>query len=54
MGLFVDAVNRLLSDRQLRQQMGLAAKAYVRANHNLDLNYRELARVLQMIANNRR
>ena len=46
MGLFVDAVNRLLSDRQLRQQMGQAAKAYVRASHNLDLNYRELARVL--------
>ena len=50
---FVDGIQRLLSDRQLRRQMGQAAKAYVRANHNLDINYRELARVLQKVAQNR-
>jgi glycosyltransferase involved in cell wall biosynthesis len=54
MATFVDAVKSLLSDRQLRQQMGRAAKSYVRANHNLDLNYRELSRVLQIIVKNRR
>ena len=46
---FVDAVKRLMADKNLRRRMGLAAKSYVRANHNLDLNYRELLRVLQKI-----
>jgi glycosyltransferase involved in cell wall biosynthesis len=44
--LFVDAVQQLLTDKNLRLKMGLAAKSYVRANHNLGLNYQELARVL--------
>lgn len=49
MAPFVDAVNRLLSDRELRQQMGQTAASYVRASHNLELNYQELERVLQKI-----
>ena len=49
MAPFVDAVNSLLSDRELRRQMGRAAKSYVRTNHDLDLNYQELERVLQKI-----
>ena len=49
MATFVDAANRLLSDRQLRRQMGQAAASYVRASHNLELNYQELERVLQKI-----
>lgn len=53
MAPFVDAVKRLLSDRELRRQMGQAAKAYVRTNHNLDTNYQELARVLQSIVYDR-
>ena len=53
MAPFVDAVKRLLSDRDLRRQMGQSAKAYVRTNHNLDTNYRELARVLQLIVKDR-
>ena len=54
MGPFVDAIKRLLSDRELRKQMGQAAKSYVRAQHNMDMNYGELGRVLQGIINNRR
>ncbi len=46
---FVDAVKRLLSDPELRRQMGQAATTYVRTNHNLELNYQELERVLQGI-----
>ena len=49
MAPFVDAVKSLLSDRELRRQMGQTAKSYVRANHNLGLNYQELARVLENI-----
>jgi glycosyltransferase involved in cell wall biosynthesis len=54
MAPFVDAVKSLLSDRELRRQMGQTAKSYVRANHNLDLNYQELARVLENIVKCRR
>jgi glycosyltransferase involved in cell wall biosynthesis len=49
MAPFVDAINRLLSDRKLRRQMGQAATSYVRTNHNLELNYQELERVIQKI-----
>ena len=44
---FVNAIKMLLSDRELRQQMGQAAKAYLRTNHDMELNYQELERVLQ-------
>jgi glycosyltransferase involved in cell wall biosynthesis len=54
MAPFVDAVKSLLSDRELRRQMGQTAKSYVRANHNLGLNYQELARVLGYIVKCRR
>ena len=53
MAPFVDAVKRLLSDRELRRQMGRAAQSYVRANHNLDMNYQELAQVLQTVVKSR-
>lgn len=54
MAPFVDAVKSLLSDRELRRQMGQTAKSYVRATHNLNLNYQELARVLENIVKCRR
>ena len=54
MAPFVNAIEMLLSDRGLRRQMGQAAKSYVRTNHDLDRNYRELTRVLQQMAKNRR
>jgi len=46
---FVDAVNSLLSDRQLRQQMGRAAASYVRNCHDLKKNYQDIGRVLTRI-----
>ena len=54
MAPFVKAIEMLLSDRELRRQMGQAAKSYVQTNHNLDKNYRELARVLKLIVTNHR
>jgi glycosyltransferase involved in cell wall biosynthesis len=53
MAPFVNAIKMLLSDRELRRQMGQAAKSYVRKKHDLDKNYRELARMLQLIMKNR-
>ena len=41
---FVAAIKRLLSDKNLRRQMGRAAKAYVRQCHDLDRNYQALER----------
>jgi len=49
MGPFVDAVKRLLKDRGMRRQMGQTAKSYVRNSRNLDMNYREIGRVLENI-----
>ena len=51
--LFIDAVKRLLVDKSLRQQMGLAAKSYVRKFHDLNKNYRVLERSLTTIVNSR-
>jgi glycosyltransferase involved in cell wall biosynthesis len=51
---FVEAIKRLLSDVNLRRQMGQAAKTYVRSNHDLSQNYQKLERVLHVILNNRR
>jgi glycosyltransferase involved in cell wall biosynthesis len=53
MAPFVDAVKSLLRDRELRRQMGQAASAYVRVHHDLDRNYRELARQLLLIVKNK-
>jgi len=46
---FVDAVNRLMVDKNLRQQMGLAAKSYVREFHDLNRNYQKLELSLNAI-----
>jgi glycosyltransferase involved in cell wall biosynthesis len=45
----VDAVKRLMADKNLRRQMGHAAKSYVRQFHDLDKNYRELESVIQAV-----
>ena len=50
---FVDAVKRLMTDKNLRQQMGLAAKSYVREFHDLNKNYQELELALNAIVNSR-
>jgi len=46
---FVDAIKRLMVDKTLRQQMGLAAKSYVRETHDLNKNYQELEQSLNAI-----
>ena len=46
---FVDAVKRLMVDKNLRRQMGLAAKSYVRETHDLNKNYQELEQSLNAI-----
>lgn len=50
---FVDAVRRLMVDKNLRQRMGLAAKSYVRQFHDLNKNYRELELSLNSIVQQR-
>ncbi|UCD79420.1 MAG: glycosyltransferase family 4 protein, partial [Desulfobacterales bacterium] len=51
---FVDAIKRLMTDKRLRQQMGLAAKSYVREFHDLNKNYQQLEESLKSIAQQRR
>jgi len=46
---FVAAIRRLLVDTDLRQQMGSAAKSYVREYHDLNKNYQELELALNAI-----
>ena len=53
MAPFVDAVKSLLGDRELRQQMGQAAKSYVREFHDLKKNYQELELSLNGIVKSR-
>ena len=50
---FVDAINRLIVDKNLRQQMGRAAKSYIREFHDLNKNYQALERSLHAIVKRR-
>ncbi len=50
---FVEAVKRLMVDKNLREQMGLAAKSYVREFHDLNKNYQALELSLNAIVKNR-
>jgi glycosyltransferase involved in cell wall biosynthesis len=50
---FVDAIKRLMVDKHLRQQMGIAAKSYVRQFHDLNKNYQGLERSLNAIVQQR-
>ena len=50
---FVAAVKRLMVDKNLRRQMGFAAKSYVRQFHDLNKNYQALERALSAIAQRR-
>jgi phosphatidylinositol alpha-1,6-mannosyltransferase len=47
---FADAIKSLLTDENLRRQMGLAGKSYVRECHDLNKNYQALEISLQSIA----
>jgi len=46
---YVDAVRRLLIDKELRLEMGRTAQSYVRQAHDLSRNYRALEKMLQKI-----
>ncbi len=48
-GAFADAIERLLKNNDLRQQMGRAAQSYVREQHDLNKNYQKMEAVLQGI-----
>ncbi len=48
---FVDAIKGLITNKQLRRQMGSAAKSYAREFHDLNKNYRELELSLYAIVN---
>ena len=50
---FVDTIKRLLVDKNLRQQMSVAAQSYVREFHDLNKNYQELELALNTIVKNR-
>jgi glycosyltransferase involved in cell wall biosynthesis len=47
--LFADAIQRLLTNKNLRQKMGKAALSYVREMHDLNENYRKLESMLHRI-----
>lgn len=44
------AVDRLLTDASLRREMGARAAAYVRACHDLELNYGKMEAILRQVA----
>ena len=46
---FAEAIDRLITDPDLRRQWGENAKAYVREFHDLDTNYGQMERQLQQI-----
>ena len=49
MDSFVTAIQKLLTDHSRRQQMGLAAKSYVRQYHDLYKNYQALDLMLKKV-----
>lgn len=46
---FVQAIESLLADENLRHKMGQAARSYVRENHDLNRNYRKMEKVLEKV-----
>ncbi|MDF1593836.1 MAG: glycosyltransferase family 4 protein [Desulfobacterales bacterium] len=46
---FAGAIEKLLTDKALRRQMGETARSYIRENHDLDTNYGKVAEVLEAI-----
>lgn len=53
MAPFMDAMQQLLTDKNLRLRMGFAAKSYVREFHDLNKNYQELELSLNRIVSRR-
>ena len=50
---FVDAIKRLMVDKNLRRQMGFAAQSYVREFHDVNKNYQDLELLLNRIVESR-
>ena len=48
---FVDAVKRLVVDKNLRRRMGIAGRSYVREAHDLEKNYKKFESVIQRTVN---
>ena len=46
---FADAIERLLKNKDLRQQMSRAAQAHIRQNHDLNQNYQKMETKLQAL-----
>ncbi|UCF58103.1 MAG: glycosyltransferase family 4 protein [Deltaproteobacteria bacterium] len=46
---FVQAIESLLANENLRHKMGQAARSYVRQNHDLNRNYRKMETVLEKV-----
>jgi glycosyltransferase involved in cell wall biosynthesis len=46
---FADAIERLLKNKDLRQQMSRAAQAHIRQAHDLNKNYQKMETKLQTI-----
>lgn len=51
---FMCALDRLISDVDLRRQMGAVAKAFVRKNHDLNKNYHKMEKVLLRVVQTNR
>ncbi|MFC1815361.1 glycosyltransferase family 4 protein [Thermodesulfobacteriota bacterium] len=51
---FVKAIDKLLAKEDLRKQMGRAAQAYVRKNHDIDKNYKKIEVVLKELVQSKR
>lgn len=51
---YLQALDTLLSDKELRRKMGQEGQKYVRTAHDLDQNYQQLERALISIANEQR
>ena len=49
MGPFVEAMDRLLKDEELRRNMGKSARVYVRDRHDLEKNYRDMEEELEIL-----
>jgi len=44
---FINAMERLLDNRELRHKMGLKATSYIRRDHDLNKNYRKVDKILK-------
>ena len=49
MGPFVEAMDLLLKDEELRRNMGKSARVYVRDRHDLEKNYRDMEEELEIL-----